>query len=59
MQVKTCVRVAELLHVNPMLVIAGVQHEMAHTDEDRAFWIQVFAQVQYDGRDRRSWFAKA
>lgn len=59
MQVKSAVRAAELLEVNPMLVICGTMHQMAHTQEDKTFWLGVFDRVQYNGDDRRRWLARA
>lgn len=39
---KTAVKVADLLGVSPMLVIASSMHHQATTDEDRDFWAAIY-----------------
>ncbi|HHZ9383759.1 TPA: hypothetical protein ACWMJU_006656 [Pseudomonas aeruginosa] len=53
MSIKQAVRVAELLHVNPMAIICGV---MFHQDPAEAeFWQSVYEQTVRDN-DRRQYF---
>jgi sugar phosphate isomerase/epimerase len=55
MQMKTAVRTAELLGVDPMLVICGVMHQMAASEADKQFWRDVFKRVVFRGEERRKW----
>lgn len=55
MSIKQAVRVAELLHVNPMAIICGV---MFHQDPAEAeFWQSVYEQTVREN-DRRQYFAE-
>ncbi|KLJ14547.1 hypothetical protein G1E_32240 [Pseudomonas sp. TJI-51] len=54
MSIKQAVKVAELLHVNPMAVICGV---MYHQDPAEAeFWLSVYEQTVREN-DRRQYFS--
>lgn len=56
MSIKQAVKVAELLHVNPMAVICGV---MYHQDPAEAeFWLSVYEQTVREN-DRRRYFPEA
>lgn len=56
MSIKQAVKVAELLHVNPMAVICGV---MYHQDPAEAeFWLSVYEQTVREN-DRRQYFPEA
>lgn len=41
--IQTAVKIADLLGVYPMLVIASTMHDQARTTEERKFWEAVYA----------------